>query len=87
MNRRQSYVLLLVGSLVALCALFPPYQEMVFSEGAAVRVELLGYHSIVSPPDPEGGSVSRIDYQRVLLQIGAVCAVGLGLYHVAGDTE
>jgi hypothetical protein len=87
MNRRQTYVLLGVGLLIALGVIFPPYREVFISDGTAVPTQVLGYHPLMSPPEPENGSLSRIDYDRLLLQIGAVCAVGTGVYHLAGDTE
>lgn len=87
MNRRQTLVLLLLGLVVALFVAFPPYQEAIYSDGMLTPTKLLGYYPLMSPPELENASLTRIDYQRLLLQVGAACAVGFGLYHVSKEIE
>jgi len=85
MNRRQVFVVLFVIAVIALFVLVPPYQQATFRDAGLTRVLFIGYAPLVNPPEIDG--IVRLDYGRLLLQIGTACIVGLGLYQVVGDRE
>lgn len=89
MNRKQTYLLLLVGIVIFLFVIFPPYQRAIFGVNGSglTNVELIGFYPLLIPPEVEGSrTVVNIDYGRLLIQVGGVCALALGMYPFLGRT-
>jgi hypothetical protein len=74
-SRKSNVTLLVGGTLLVLCLLFPPWSFTYQSAGISQVRKTAGYGFLLTPPELEGESIRSgvaIDWSRLILQVVAI---------------